>query len=113
MSSVSKDSEHSFDIVGHRRRSVVAECPCCRRNALLTYHHLIPRKLHRRNRFKKNYTREQLNQGIEVCRQCHSGIHARYDEMTLCQNFSEPAAILSDPELSKFFEWVSRQRVNF
>ena len=78
---------------------------------MLTFHHLIPKKLHRRTRFKKHFSREELNRGINICRQCHSGIHSRYDEMELFQHFSEPAALLEDPELKKFFEWVSRQRI--
>jgi hypothetical protein len=86
-------------------------CPFCRRRLPLTFHHLIPRKLHRRARFKKQFSREELNQGVDVCRDCHNGIHERYDEMTLCREFSTPEALADDPALSRYFEWVSRQKV--
>ena len=85
-------------------------CPCCGRSAVLTFHHLIPRKVHRRSRFRKHFNRHTLNSGIFICRRCHSGIHASYDEMTLAKNFSTPDALLLDPTLRRHFTWVSRQR---
>jgi 5-methylcytosine-specific restriction endonuclease McrA len=94
-----------------RRRTTRAACPCCGRVLPLTFHHLIPKKLHRRARFRKLFSREQLNNGMQVCRQCHDGIHHRYDEMTLYREFSDPQALLLDPELNKFFIWVGRQKV--
>jgi hypothetical protein len=77
----------------------------------LTFHHLIPRKLHRRARFRKRYSREYLNRGIDICRQCHDGIHDRYDEMRLYRDFSSPGELAADPELRRHFDWVARQRV--
>ena len=103
--------EMDCEIRQRRRHAPIASCPCCGRTTALTFHHLIPKKLHRRPRFRKHFTREQLNRGMEVCRQCHSGIHARYDEMTLFQQFSQPEALLADPELQKFFGWVGKQRI--
>ena len=101
----------TYELRQRRRQASVAPCPCCERTTALTFHHLIPKKLHRRSRFRKHFTREQLNQGMEMCRQCHSGIHARYNEMTLFLEFSEPEALLSDPELKKYFAWVGKQRI--
>jgi Na+-translocating ferredoxin:NAD+ oxidoreductase RnfC subunit len=91
-----------------QRRS--GSCPCCGRTVALTFHHLIPRKLHRRTRFRKRFDRDTLNRGIFICRRCHSGIHASYDEMTLASYFSTPNALLRDPTLRRHFAWVSRQR---
>lgn len=93
------------------RQARSGACPFCRRELPLTFHHLIPKKLHRRARFRKHYSREQLSLGIDVCRQCHDGIHDRYDEMTLFRDFSTPEALASDPELARYFDWVSRQKV--
>lgn len=98
-------------ITRNRRQSKHGPCPFCGRETALTFHHLIPKKLHRRNRFRKHYSREELSRGIEICRQCHSGIHFRYDEMELFQRFREPEALLADPQLSKFFHWVGRQKI--
>lgn len=48
--------------------------------------------------------------GLFLCRRCHSGIHKRYDELTLAREFNTPEALLADPDLKRHFAWVSRQR---
>ncbi|MGF1521474.1 MAG: hypothetical protein ACFBSF_04045 [Leptolyngbyaceae cyanobacterium] len=87
------------------------ECPLCGRQVDLTFHHLIPKKLHRRTRFKKTYSKHELNQGVFVCRLCHNGIHDHYDEMTLAKEFSTFANIKADPNIQRHSEWVARQKV--
>ncbi|WP_287280544.1 hypothetical protein [Okeania sp. SIO2G5] len=86
-------------------------CPFCGRETALTFHHLIPKKMHRRNYFKKNYSKTLLNQGVDICRPCHSGIHHRYDEMTLAKQFSSLDALMNDASLQKHFQWVAKQKV--
>ena len=41
-------------------------CPCCGRICTLTFHHLIPVKVHRRAHFKKHYTKVELQRSIDV-----------------------------------------------
>lgn len=86
-------------------------CPLCERLVDLTFHHLIPKKLHRRTRFKKSYSKAELNQGVFVCRLCHNGIHDHYDEMTLAKKFGTFAKIKADPNIQRHAEWVARQKV--
>ncbi|NND82887.1 MAG: hypothetical protein HKN50_10710 [Gammaproteobacteria bacterium] len=86
-------------------------CPLCARQTHLTFHHFIPRKVHRRAHFKKHYNKAQLNQGVEVCRECHRGIHQFYDEMHLAKNLPELDLLQKDEALSAHFAWVARQRV--
>ena len=93
-----------------RRRPASDCCATCGRNTGLTFHHLIPRKLHRRSRFRRQYSREVLNKGIHVCRACHSGIHQRYDEMRLARDFDSLERLLADPDLLRHFEWVAKQK---
>ncbi|MBT8115304.1 MAG: hypothetical protein KJP04_07980 [Arenicella sp.] len=69
-------------------RSKHGHCPLCQRLTHLTFHHFVPRKVHRRAHFKKHFTKDQLNQGVAVCRQCHSGIHRFYDEMHLAKRLA-------------------------
>ena len=38
----------------------VKHCQLCQRQSLLTFHHLIPRKMHRRSRFNKKYSKAEL-----------------------------------------------------
>lgn len=89
----------------------VGICPCCHRRTRLTFHHLIPKKMHRRKRFKKQYSKTVLNEGIAVCRLCHNGIHRFYSEMELAQHFASLAALKKDPALANYFAWVAKQRV--
>ena len=85
-------------------------CACCRRRVPLTFHHLIPKKVHRRSHFKRNFKKAELQQGIAVCRLCHQGIHREYDEMTLARQFNTLTALMGDETLSRHFEWVAKQR---
>lgn len=89
----------------------VGMCPCCHRVTRLTFHHLIPKKMHRRSFFKKHYTKEEKQRGVMICRQCHNGIHRFYDEMTLAKALNSLVLIKGDPKLAAFFHWVSKQRV--
>ncbi|MEO1094558.1 MAG: hypothetical protein AAFX01_06620 [Cyanobacteria bacterium J06638_28] len=77
----------------------------------LTFHHLIPKKLHRRTRFKKSYAKVELNRGVFVCRLCHNGIHDHYDEMTLAKEFYSFEKIQSDPNIQRHSEWVAKQKI--
>lgn len=87
-------------------------CPLCQRECPLTFHHLIPRKMHRRTHFRKHYSKEQLNQGINICRQCHNGIHRQYDEMQLAKTLNTTQALANDETLSRYFAWVSKQKIS-
>jgi len=86
-------------------------CCLCQRETDLTFHHLIPRKVHRRAYFKKNFTKQELNIGIDICRQCHRAIHKTYNEMELAKQFNSIELIHSDPLLSKHFSWIAKQRI--
>jgi hypothetical protein len=66
--------------------------------------------MHRRTFFRKNFNKHELNKGINICRQCHNGIHKTYDEMTLAKQFASLAALKEDQMLSKHFAWVSKQK---
>lgn len=95
------------------QRAKYGNCLFCGRESELTFHHLIPRKLHRRNFFRKNFKKTELQLGVNICRECHNGIHNLYNEMTLFQRFSDPESLQNDPALQRHFEWVSKQRRKF
>lgn len=85
-------------------------CQLCERRVHLSFHHLIPRKMHRRTRFQKQYDREALNSGIWVCRKCHNGIHRLYDEMTLAMQFTSLETLRQDADLQRHIGWVRKQK---
>ena len=86
-------------------------CALCGRIAKLTFHHLIPRTLHSNKWFKKQFTREQMNKGIDVCRECHSAVHRIADHKELGRSLNTREALLAHPEVAKFVEWVKKKRV--
>ena len=86
-------------------------CCLCKRETDLTFHHLIPRKVHRRAYFKKHFTKQELNIGIDVCRQCHRVIHKSYNEMELAKSFSSIDKLIAEPLLANQFEWLSKQKI--
>lgn len=86
------------------------KCQLCGRHTELTFHHLIPRKVHRRSRFRKHYDRETLQTGVAICRLCHKGLHRLYDEMTLARDLSTLDALRSDPAILRHVTWVMKQR---
>lgn len=92
-------------------KSKYGTCPTCNRRTHLTFHHLIPRKVHKRRHFKKKFSKDQLNQGVNLCRTCHSGIHTRFSEITLAKELNTLTALQKNEECIKFFSWVSKQRI--
>ncbi|WP_036483392.1 hypothetical protein [Myxosarcina sp. GI1] len=93
------------------KESKFGKCPFCKRDVNLTFHHLIPKKMHRREYFKKKYSKECLNEGIDICRLCHNGIHDLYDEMRLAKEFNSVDILKQDKSLQKHFSWVGKQKV--
>jgi hypothetical protein len=76
-----------------------------------TGHHLIPRTCHSNKWFKKRFTRERMNQIVDVCRDCHKAIHRLIpDEKELGRSYNTVEALQSHEEINKFIRWVRRQR---
>ena len=96
--------------MSQQRPESATQCPLCRRPGPLTFHHLIPKKLHRRKRFRKRYSRDELAQGVHICRLCHNGVHRLFDEMTLGQEMNTLQRLQENEALQKHVRWVSKQR---
>jgi len=85
-------------------------CALCRRCVPLTFHHLIPRKMHRRAHFRKRYSRQALGAGIDVCQRCHTGLHRLHDEMMLARQLNTLQALQEDDAVARHVDWVARQK---
>jgi hypothetical protein len=85
-------------------------CALCGASRQLAFHHLIPRKLHRRTSFKKHYSREYLNRGIDICQPCHRGLHKLYDEMALGKRLYTLELLLSDDAVRRHVQWSAKQK---
>ena len=76
-----------------------------------TEHHLIPRTCHSNKWFKQRYSREQMQETISVCRDCHSSIHRLIPrEKDLGRNYRTVETLLAHEELGKFVAWVRKRR---
>ena len=93
----------------------IGECELCKRETMLTEHHLIPRAVHRKRQFQKQFDKEEMrHRKLLVCRLCHKGIHRLIpDEKELARDYNTKAALLSDERIRKHIRWVAKQAVRF
>lgn len=87
----------------------VEKCALCERQKRLGFHHLIPKKMHRRKNFLRKFGKEEMKKrGIRVCRQCHSTIHKFWDEKTLGETYNTKEKLMETEEMQKFVAWVKK-----
>lgn len=85
-------------------------CELCQRDRELTFHHLIPRTTHRNKWFRKNFTREEMQRGLNLCRDCHSAVHQFVpSEKELGRHYNTREKLLEHPELAQFVTWVAQR----
>jgi hypothetical protein len=86
-------------------------CELCEREKPLTFHHLIPRSMHRKPRFQKRYDkREMRSRGMNICRLCHNGIHDLITEKELGDSYSTKEELLAHPGIARHVAWVRKQK---
>jgi len=83
----------------------------CERARDLTFHHLIPQTCHKNKWFKKNFTREQMNEGVHICQDCHSAIHKFIpSEKQLGRVYNIIEKLMLHVDLANYVTWLSKQR---
>lgn len=83
-------------------------CQLCERDVEnTTRHHLIPRTRHKNKKTKKTFSREQMNETIDICRPCHSNVHAVFTEKELEGNYRTLESLASHPDIVKFTQWIA------
>jgi len=88
-------------------------CDLCERSGkTLTFHHLIPRHCHRKPRFRKRSTIEEMRErGLWLCQECHCGIHDLIpDEKVLGWSYDTRERLLAHEGVSKHVDWVRKQK---
>lgn len=88
-------------------------CELCEREHLefLTFHHLIPRALHSKKRYRKKYTLEEMRtRGLHLCKQCHRGIHDLLNEKQLGESFNTKELLLAHEGVAKHVAWAKKQK---
>ena len=86
-------------------------CELCNRSITLTFHHLIPKKVHKRRDIQEMFSKEECQQrGLWVCTDCHSTIHRTLDHKDLGLVYNSREKLLEHEGISKFVTWVAKQR---
>jgi hypothetical protein len=85
-------------------------CELCGCDAASSFHHLIPRTLHKNKWFKKRYTRKQLQSGIDVCGDCQRAIHDLIpDEKEMGRYYGTMEELLSHPQVARYVGWKRKR----
>ncbi len=95
--------------LSHRKPNV-SDCVLCKRELPLTFHHVIPKLVQKRRWVKELHTATQLQEGIWVCKPCHSAIHRFIEHADLAREYHTVGRLLSHEELGKFVRWSQKQR---
>ncbi|KAK9762225.1 hypothetical protein K7432_012255 [Basidiobolus ranarum] len=85
-------------------------CLLCARCMPLTFHHLVPKATHRQMLKKKIFSKEQLGEGITICRPCHSAIHRLITNEVLAIEFNTLDKLLDNESLQKWIKYAEKQR---
>lgn len=89
-------------------------CELCARQLPLTRHHLIPKALHDKPYVQKRYAKsERITATLWVCRACHNQIHRLFTEKELALTYNSREALLADPRLLTFVEWLASKPPGF
>ncbi|MEM7656789.1 MAG: hypothetical protein AAF399_11720 [Bacteroidota bacterium] len=84
-------------------------CELCEREVERTSrHHLIPRTLHSNKWFKKRFSREQMEETVDLCRDCHRQIHRFINHKELGRHYNSLEKLLSHEKVKNFVAWLTR-----
>jgi predicted HNH restriction endonuclease len=85
-------------------------CALCLREMECTEHHLIPCSTHQRGWVKRAYTKEQMDETIPACDNCHRTVHRFFTNKELALEFNTVDKLIANEEFAKYVKWVSKQR---
>ncbi|CAG8843335.1 33518_t:CDS:2, partial [Gigaspora margarita] len=77
----------------------------------LTFHHLIPRAVHKRVIKKGLFTKDEcLTRGTNICRPCHSACHKMISHEQMAYQYNSVDKLLEHEGVIKFVTWASKQK---
>ncbi|SDW72663.1 hypothetical protein SAMN05443545_102510 [Aidingimonas halophila] len=89
-------------------------CELCGRAAPLTKHHLIPRSLHGKAKYRKRFSRvERQTSILWLCHACHRHIHHVLSEREMADGYCSRDALMSHESIRTFVEWLSTKPDGF
>ncbi|KAJ3087128.1 hypothetical protein HK102_011745 [Quaeritorhiza haematococci] len=109
------DEDSSSDEEEPDQSSIITSglCTICDRSMPLTFHHLIPKKMHKKilKRHRTEFDKEELNKrGVLLCRPCHSAVHRIFTHEVLALERNTLDKLLESEEVQKWAGWASKQR---
>ena len=101
-------------------------CEMCEREAVLTFHHLLPKQAHKQL-LRSGATPESLGLlGVELpegdfktvlgqygsmlCRPCHSAVHRFADNFELASTYNTTEKLMQEPDIQKWVRYAKRTR---
>ena len=84
-----------FFLFKFNKMNTANACELCQRaNMKLTFHHLIPRKMHSKKYVQKVHPNIELNRyGINLCIPCHKQLHKLFTHRELALEYYSPETI--------------------
>jgi hypothetical protein len=95
-----------------RNESAPTRCELCGREKPLHRHHLIPKSMHKKTRFQKQFGKEEmLTRSLMICKLCHNGIHDLIgDNKQLADAYNTKESLLAHEAMQKHIAWVKKQK---
>jgi len=88
------------------------KCELCNRSENINFgeHHLFPKTLHSSKWYKKNYTTQELNVKLVVCRDCHDAIHQFINEKALGKLYNTKEKLMEHEKVAGFVKWIANKK---
>ncbi len=85
-------------------------CELCQTDTATSRHHLIPRTLHSNKWFKRRYTRQEMQRGVNLCGDCHRAVHRLVpSEKDLGRRFNSLPSLQQHDRISAHVKWKQRR----
>jgi len=92
------------------------ECPICKRDTPNCYqeeHHLIPRSIRKRKKYKKLPELKKGQDTITVCCSCGDQLHKLFTVKELADDFRTIVAIVANEEVQNWVKWIKKKPDDF
>lgn len=98
--------------MGMRMSEKKTNCELCGRNVTLTFHHLIPCKVHSKKKFLREHTKKEMHsRGLYLCKLCHDGIHDIItSEKELAESYNTKELLMAHEGIAKHVKWAAKQK---
>jgi len=94
------------------RMNTANACELCQRaNMKLTFHHLIPRKMHSKKYVQKVHPNIELNtHGISLCIPCHKQLHKLFTHRELALEYYSAERIKASERMKAAIKFNAKQK---